>query len=191
MTSFGTPELVVGSVSSAYSIRDSIESCQCLQHRHLFYAAHASSPSIDRRSQLMCSSARVVSVGLRTDDEPSLADDNAETPSTSHPGTRTPRVTLVRDLEDGPFIPTYPYLRPPVHTLYKSDREVQAPARGHGSVDERSPLLSRVSSETAPQPTAAWHPPNSIPAKPSAIGQSTFRQTVSRRVYVSSQVHSV
>lgn len=137
----------------------------------------------------MCSSARVVSVGLRTDDEPSLADDNAETPSTSHPGTRT-RVTLVRDLEDGPFIPTYPYLRPPVHTLYESDREVQAPARGHGSVDERSPLLSRVS-EAAPQPTAAWHPQNSVPAKPSAIGQSTFRQTVSRRVYVSSQVHSV
>jgi vesicular inhibitory amino acid transporter len=158
MTSLGTPELVVGSVSSVYSIRDSIESY--------------------RRSQLLCSTARVVSVGLNTDDEPSLADDNEETLLTSHPGTRTPQAAFVRDLgwdEDEPVISAYPSLQRPVHIFNESHREVQPPrVRGHVSTDERTPLLSRVSDA----PSTPRHPPNSVPPKPTAIGQSTFSQTL-------------
>lgn len=170
MTSHGTPELVVGSVSSVYSIRDTIESY--------------------RRSQLLSSTARVVPVGLRTDDsdEPSLADDNEENSS-----TRIPQAAFVHDLrwdEDEPVIPTYSSLQRPVHTPYEShrDSEVQAPtwiSQSHAGVDERSPLLSRVVSEAIPaaqQPSAAWLSPNSVPPKSPAIGppigQSTFSQTL-------------
>jgi vesicular inhibitory amino acid transporter len=135
---------------------------------------------IDRRSQLLCSTARVVSVGLNTDDEPSLADDNEETLLTSHPGTRTPQAAFVRDLgwdEDEPVISAYPSLQRPVHIFNESHREVQPPrVRGHVSTDERTPLLSRVSDA----PSTPRHPPNSVPPKPTAIGQSTFSQTVSR-----------
>jgi len=197
MTSLGTPEVVVGSVSSVYSIRDTIESCQCVQHgrsslfrvvrlmprRHLYF--------IDRRSQLMSSTARVVPVGLRMDDEPSLADNNEE-----NSGTHTPQAAFVHELrwdEDEPVIPTYSSLQRPVHAPNESHRvsEVQAPtwiSQSHASVDERSPLLSRVASEAVPaqQPTAPWHTPNSVPPKSPAIGpsigQSTFTQTVSDRV---------
>ena len=134
---------------------------------------------IDRRSQLMCSTDRVVPVGLSTDDEPSTEDDDEEA---SHPGTRTPQGDFVGDRDwddDVPFIPTYSSLQQPV----------QAPAsRGHGNVDERSPLLSRVSEQS----TA---PPSSVPPKSYPIGQSTFSQTVSRprlpvlsKVYVLGQV---
>jgi hypothetical protein len=194
MTSLSIQEPVVGSVSSMYSIRDSIESCQCLPihfcaarlmlHRLIYF--------IDRRSQLMCSTARVVPVGLSTDDEPSLEDDDEEA---SHPGTRTPQGAFVGDSdwdEDVPFIPTYSSLQQPVHAPSESRREVQAPAsRGHGNVDEQSPLLSRV----AEQSTAPRHPPSSVPPNPSPNGQSTFSQTVSRsclpvlsNVYVFGQV---
>ena len=152
---------------------------------------------IDRRSQLMSSTARVVSLGLRTDDEPTLADDNEE-----NSGTRAPQAAFVHDLrwdEDEPVIPTYSSLQRPVHTPIESRRvsEVQAPTwRSHASVDERSPLLSRVVSEAVPappRPTAPSHSPNTIPSKsPAAFGQSTFSQTVSDCVchYVS-RVHSV
>jgi hypothetical protein len=143
---------------------------------------------IDRRAQLMSSTARVVPVGLRTDDEPSLADDNEE-----DSGTHTPQAAFVHDLrwdEDEAVIPTYSTLQRPVHTPNESRRvsEVQAPtwiSQSHASVDERSPLLSRVVSEAvlaAPQPTAPWHSPNSVPPKSPAFGQSTFSQTVSDRV---------
>jgi hypothetical protein len=153
---------------------------------------------IDRRSQLMSSTARVVPVGLRTDDEPSLADDNEE-----NSGTLTPQAAFVHDLrwdEDEPVIPTYSTLQRPVHTPNESHRvrEVQAPtwrSQSHASVDERSPLLSRVVSEAVPagpQPTAPWRSPNSVPPKSPANGQSTFSQTVSDRVLpFISQVHSV
>lgn len=137
---------------------------------------------IDRRSQLMCSTARVVPVGISTDDEPSLAVDNEEDFLTSRPGTRTPRGDFVGDLdwdEDEPFMPTYTSLQQPLHAPNDSHREVQAPTfRGHESVDERSPLLSRV----AEQSSAPRHAPSSVPTKPSPVGQSTFSQTVSRRV---------
>jgi hypothetical protein len=143
---------------------------------------------IDRRSQLLSSTARVVSVGLCKDDEPSLADDNEE-----NSGTRTPQTAFVHDLrwdEDEPVIPTYSSPQRPVRTPNESRRvsEVQAPTwrrQSHASVDERSPLLSREVSEATlatPQSTAPWHTPNSVPAKPPAIGQSTFSQTVSDRV---------
>jgi hypothetical protein len=76
-----------------------------------------------------------------------------------------------------PFIPTYSSLQQPVHAPNESRREAQAPAsRGHGNVDERSPLLSRVSEQS----TAPRLPTSSVPPKPSPIGQSTFSQTVSR-----------
>jgi hypothetical protein len=197
MTSLGTPELVVGSVSSVYSIRDTIESCQCVQHGHplpfriVRLMPHRPLYLIDRRSQLMSSTARVVPVGLRTDDEPSLADDNEE-----NSGTRTPQAAFVHDLrwdEDEPVIPTFSSLQRPVHTPNESRlvSEVQAPtwiSQSHASVDERSPLLSRVVSEAgpaAPQPTAPWLSPNSVPPKSPAIGpaigESTFSQTVSDR----------
>ncbi|KAF8507056.1 amino acid transporter [Russula emetica] len=138
---------------------------------------------IDRRSQLMSSTARVVPVGLRTDDEPSSVDDNEE-----NSGTHTPQAAFVHDLrwdEDDPFIPTYSSLQRPVLTPNESHRvnEVQAPTWGsqsHASMDERSPLLSRVVSEAQP-PTAPWHSPNSVPPKSPAIGQigqSTFSQTL-------------
>jgi hypothetical protein len=130
----------------------------------------------------MCSTARVVSVGLSTDDEPSLTDDNEETFMTSHPGTRTPQAAFVRGLgwdEDEPFISAYPSLQRPVHGFNDSHREVQPPTvRGHVSTDERTPLLSRVSEA----PSTPRHPPNSVPLKPTAIRQSTFSQTVSSRV---------
>jgi hypothetical protein len=146
---------------------------------------------IDRRSQLMCSTARVVPVGISTDDEPSLADDNEEDFLTSGPGTRTPRGAFAGDLdwdEDESFMPTYTSLQQPLHAPNDSHREVQAPTfRGHESVDERSPLLSRV----AEQSSAPRHAPSSVPTKPSPVGQSTFSQTVSRRVclFSVSQAH--
>jgi hypothetical protein len=167
-------------------------------------SAHARRPLyfIDRRSQLMSSTARVVPVGLRTDDEPSLADDNEE-----NSGTRTPQAAFVHDLrwdEDEPLIPTYSSIQRPVHALNENhrDSEVQAPtwiSQSHAGVDERSPLLSRVVSEAvlaAPEPPAPWLSPNSVPPKSPAIGpvigQSTFSQTVSDRACVlSPQVHSV
>jgi len=157
-----------------------------MPHRPLYF--------IDRRSQLMSSTARVVPVGVRTDDEPSLAEDNEE-----NSGTRTPRAAFIHDLrwdEDGPVIPTYSSLQRPGHTPNESRRasEVQAPtwiSQSHASMDERSPLLSRVVSEAvpaAPQPAASWHSPNSVPPKSPAspaigpaVGQSTFSQTVSDR----------
>ncbi|SRR6266478_919035 len=131
----------------------------------------------------MSSTARVVSVGHHTDDEPNLADDNEE-----NSATRTPQPSFVHDLawdDDEPVIPTNSSLQRPVQIPNESHRasEVQAPTcRSHAGVDERSPLLSRVVSEAVPatpQPTAAWYSPNSVPAKPLAIGQSTFSQTVS------------
>lgn len=135
--------------------------------------------SLDRRSQLMCSTARVVSVGLSTDDEPSLADDDEET---FRSGTRTPQAASVRDLgwdEDDAVISGHPSLRRPVHTLNESHREVQPPTvRGHVSMDEQTPLLSHVSEA----PSTPRHPQNSVPPKPTAIRQSTFSQTVSSRV---------
>lgn len=139
----------------------------------------------------MCSTARVVPVGISTDDEPSLADDNEEDFLTSRPGTRTPRGAFAGDLdwdEDEPFMPTYTSLQQPLHAPNDSHREVQAPTfRGHESVDERSPLLSRV----AEQSSAPRHAPSSVPTKPSPVGQSTFSQTVSRRVclFSVSQAH--
>lgn len=194
MTSPGTPELVVGSVSSVYSIRDTIESCQCAQHGHpssfgvVPLMPHRPPYFIDRRSQLLSSTARVVSVGLRKDDEPSLADDNDE-----NSGTRTPQTAFIHDLrwdEDDPVIPTYSSPQRPVRTPHGSRRvsEVQAPtwrSQSHASVDEWSPLLSHAVSEArpvAPQPTAVWHTPNPVPPKSPVIGQSTFSQTVSERV---------
>jgi hypothetical protein len=194
MTSVGTPELVVGSVSSVYSIRDTIESCQCVQHWHgqsspfdTLFGSCFIVTSTDRRLQLMSSTSRVVSVVPRTDDEPSFADDNEE-----NSGTRT-QPAFVHDLhcdEDEPVIPAYSSFRQHDHTPNVSRRasEVQTPTcRSHVSMDERSPLLSRVTvvSEAVPagpQPTAAaaaWHSPNPVPAKSPAIGQSTFSQTVS------------
>lgn len=138
----------------------------------------------------MSSTARVVSVGLRTEDEPSLAEDNENS------GTRTPQAAFVHDLrldEDEPVFPTYSSLQRPVRPPNESRRvsEVQAPtwpSHSHASMDERSPLLSRVVSEVpaAPQATAPWHSPNSVPPKSSAIGQSTFSQTVSDRDYLMS-----
>jgi len=44
-------------------------------------------------------------------------------------------------------------------------------------VDERSPLLPRVTEE-APEPTPPGHSQNSIPTKSTTIGQSTFYQTL-------------
>ena len=189
MPSLGTPELVVGSVSSVSSIRDTIESCQCVQHGHpspfrvVRLMPYRPLYFIDRRSQLMSSTARVISVGLRTDDEPSLVDDNED-----NSGTCTPQAGFVHDLrwdEDEPVIPTYSSLQRSVHTPNESLRvsEVQAPtwrSQSHASVDERSPLLSRVVSEAVP--AAPWHAPNSVPPKSPVIGQSTFSQTVSDHV---------
>jgi hypothetical protein len=195
MTSLGSPELVVGSVSSVSSIRDTIESCQCVQHGHpssfrvVRLMPYRPLYFVDRRSQLMSSTARVVSVGLRTDDEePSLAGDNEE-----NSGTRTPQAAFVHDLrwdEDEPVIPTYSSLQRPVYTPNESRRvsEVQAPtwrSQNHASADERSPLLSRVVSEAVPAATTPWLSPNSVPPKSPAIGQigqSTFSQTVSECV---------
>ncbi len=201
MTSLGTPELVVGSVSSVYSIRDTIESCQCVQHGHPspFDTSFGSCfivTSTDRRSQLMSSTSRVVSGGPRTDDEPSLADDDEENSGT---GTQPAFVHGLHWDEDEPVIPTYSSFQRHVHTPNVSRRasEVQTPTcRSHVSMDERSPLLSRVVSgavPAGPQPTSAsaWSSPNSVPAKSPAIGQSTFSQTVSHPVCVFvSQVHS-
>lgn len=164
-----------------------------MPHRFLYF--------IDRRSQLLSSTARVVSASLRKDDDPSLADDNEE-----NSGARTPQTAFAHDLrwdDDEPVTPTYSSPQRPVQTPYESRRasEVQAPTwrrQSHASVDERSPLLSREVSEAilaAPQPAAPWHTPNSVPAKPPAIGQSTFSQTVSDRVFAfrlwPPQVHSV
>jgi hypothetical protein len=142
---------------------------------------------IDRRSQLMSSAAKVVPVGLCTDDEPSLADVTEE-----NSGTLTPQAAFVHDLrwdEDEPFIPRCSSPQRPVHTPKESHRvgEVQAPtwiSESLASVDERSPLLSRVVSEAVPdagQLTAPWHSPNSVPPKSPGFGQSTFSQTVSNR----------
>jgi hypothetical protein len=204
MTSLGTPELVVGSVSSVHSIRDTIESCQCVQHGHpipfrvVRLMPHRPLYFIDRRSQLMSSTARVVPVGLRTDDEPSHADDDEE-----NSGTRTPQAAFIHDFrwdEDEPVIPTYSTFQRPVHTPNESRRvsEVQAPtwiSQSPASMDERSPLLSCVVSEAVPatsQATAPWQSPNSVPPKSPAIVQSTFSQTVSDRILpFVYQAHSV
>jgi hypothetical protein len=145
---------------------------------------------IDRRAQLLSSTARVVSAGLHKDDEPSFADDVEE-----NSGTHTPQTAFGHDLhwdEDEPVIPTSTYSSPrrPVRAPGESRRvsEVQAPTwrsqQSHPNVDERSPLLSRELSEATlatSRPTAPWPSQNSVPPKPRAFAQSTFSQTVSDR----------
>lgn len=189
MTTPGTPELVVGSVSSVYSIRDTIESCQCAQQGHPSSSALSRSclialfNFIDRRSQLLSSTARVVSARPRTNDEPSLADDHEETS-----GARTPQTAFVHDLywdEDDPVVSTYTSPQRPVRVPNESRRvsEVQAPtwrSQHHASADERSPLLSREVSEAIP--AAPRRSPNSVPPKSVVFGQSTFSQTVRDRI---------
>ena len=88
-------------------------------------------------------------------------------------------------------MPTYTSLQQPLHAPNDSHREVQASTfRGHGSVDERSPLLSRVADSE--QSSTPRHAPSSVPTKPFPVGQSTFSQTVSGRVclFSVSQVYS-
>jgi hypothetical protein len=153
----------------------------------------------DRRSQIMCSTARVVSSSsyrgptLHAGD-PRPADDE-ETLLTACPNTRTPQEALASDLdwdEDELAISAHSSLQQPVHIYNENDDEAQATAvRAHVRmpVDERTPLLPNVTNE-APRPTSSGHPRGSIPTK-STNGQSTFRQTVSNRVFRLSRVHCI
>ena len=149
----------------------------------------------------MCSTARVVSSSsyrgstLHAGD-PRLADDE-DNIITPRPNARTPQEALANDLdwdEDEFAISTHSSLQQPVHTYNGNDDEAQASAprtRMHLPVDERTPLLPSMMTDEAPRPTSPGYPQNSIPTKSTAIGQSTFRQTVSHRVFRFSRVHRI
>ena len=153
--------------------------------------------SLDRRSQLMCSHARVVSsyTGLPLHvDDPRPADDDEENLMAPCLSTRTPQESFASDPdwdEDELVISAYPSLQQPVHTSNGYHGEVQGMAsRIHMQVDERSPLLPRVTEE-ASEPTPPGHSQNSVPTKFTIIGQSTFYQTVSQKVVPFSQAHRI
>ena len=153
--------------------------------------------SLDRRSQLMCSHARVVSsyTGLPLHvDDPRPADDDEENLMAPCLSTRSPQEAFPSDLdwdEDELVVSAYPSLQQPVHTSNGYHGEVQGTAsRIHMQVDERSPLLPRVTEE-ASEPTPPGHSQNSVPTKFTTIGQSTFYQTVSQKVVPFSQAHRI
>lgn len=152
-------------------------------HRPLYY--------IDRRSQLMRSTARVVSspyvdLAAGSNDEPRPADNNEENSLTPRPSAHTPLEAFVSDLdwdEDELIISAHPSLQQPVQPPSENRGEVQATIfRGQARVDERSPLLPRVT-EAALQPIAERHSPSSVPIKSATIRQSTFSQTVRQAVF--------
>jgi hypothetical protein len=172
MTSLGPPEFIPGSVSSVYSIRDAIESCQCLQFgdpfdESLWLMVHRPLYLIDRRSQVMYSTSRVASSSYagtapRGDDEARRADegDDEEEVETPQPGRRTPQEGFVSNLnwdEDDEPMTSAAYHRLVQHAVYTSSenrrdvQQAQAAAatisRSHAwrvPVDERSPLLVRA-----------------------------------------------
>lgn len=139
----------------------------------------------------MCSTARVVSSPscsgptLHADDPrlgPAHDEENLVSP---RPNTRTPQEALASDLdwdEDELGISAYPSLQQIVHTDNENDDEVQARIHTHMPVDERTPLLPSMTDE-APRPTSPHHPQDSMPIKSTTVGQSTFHQTVSHRVF--------
>ena len=138
----------------------------------------------------MCSTARVVSSSSYRDPtlhagDPGPADDE-ENLTTPRPNTRTPQEALASDLDwDEDELAISAYSSP----QQQNDDEAQATAvRAHMDVpvDERTPLLPNMTNE-APHPTSSGHPRGSIPTK-STNGQSTFRQTVSHRVFRVSRV---
>ena len=144
----------------------------------------------------MCSAARVVSSSSysgRTlhagDPRPADDEENLVTPC---PNTRAPQEALSSDLdwdEDELAVLAHSSLQQPVHTYNENDDEAQATAsriRMHMPSDERTPLLPSMTDE-APHST----PQDSIPTKSTTIGQSTFRQTVSHRVFRFSRVHRI
>jgi hypothetical protein len=192
-TSVDSQHFHVGSVSSVYSIRDAIESCQCPQRGHLF---HCLMPLLvpDRRSQIMCSTARVVSSPSCSgptlhagDPRPAHDEENLISP---RPNTRTPQEALASDLdwdEDELAISAHSSFQQNGHTYNENDDEAQPTAsriHTHMPVDERTQLLPSMTNE-APRSTSPRHPQNSMPMpiKSTTIGQSTFRQTVSHRVF--------
>jgi hypothetical protein len=138
----------------------------------------------------MCSTARVVSspsCSGPTDPRrgSALGEENFISP---RPNTRTPQEALASDLdwdEDELAISAYPSYQHIVHTYNQNDDEVQATVsriHPHMSVDECTPLLPSMT-DAAPRPTSPHHPQNSIPIKSTIVGQSTFHQTVSHRVF--------
>ena len=147
----------------------------------------------------MCSTARVVSSSYRDptlhagDPRPADDEENLITPC---PNTRTPQEALASDLdwdEDELAISAHSSLQQPVHTYNENDDEAQATApriHMHLPVDERTPLLPSMADE-APRPTSPGHPQNAVPTKSTTIGQSTFRQTVSHRVFRFSRVYRI
>ena len=106
-----------------------------------------------------------------------------------------PQEALASDLdwdEDELATSAHSSLQQPVHIYNENDDEAQATAvraHVHMPIDERTPLLPDMTNE-APHPTSSGNPQGSIPTK-STIGQSTFRQTVSHRVFRFSRVHCI
>ncbi|KAI0307854.1 transmembrane amino acid transporter protein-domain-containing protein [Multifurca ochricompacta] len=164
MTSLTISEPVVGSASSAYSIRDAVESY--------------------RRSQLLLSASRVVSspysgLTLRTDDELESADQDEENLLTPRLGARSSGDSSASNLDwdEVDFATsTYPSLEQhnrPSGVNHPEDHLTSL--TGHARANERSPLLLHVSQD-APLPITSRRP--SSPAAPSVVGQSTFSQTL-------------
>lgn len=149
----------------------------------------------------MCSTARIVSSSsyrgptLHAGDPRPPADDE-ETLITPCPNTRTPQEALASDLdwdEDELAISAHSSLQQPVHIYNENDDEAQATAvraHVHMSADERTPLLPSMTNE-APHSTSSGHPQEGFIPTKSTIGQSTFRQTVSHRVFRFSRVHCI
>src|SRR5260221_11818906 len=132
----------------------------------------------------MYSTARVVSSSSCSGPNLHAGDprpeDDEENLISPRPNTRTPQEALASDLdwdEDELAISAYSSLPQTVHTYNENDDEAQATAsrvHTHMPVDERSPLLPRMTDE-APRPTSPRHPQNYMPLKSTMIGQSTFR----------------
>ena len=152
---------------------------------HTFY-------SLDRRSKLMSSTARVVSPYNLTihADDPRPADDDEENLMAPRPCTRTPQEAIANDLdwdEDELVTLAYPSLQQPEQTFDENHGEAQSMASR--ILDERSPLLPRVREEVSQ--LSSPHSQSSVPRKSTTVGQSTFHQTVSHSLpFLPSSSHS-
>ena len=165
-----------------------------MSHALFWLMSYHTFDSLDHRSKLMSSTAKVVSSynshAIRADD-PRPADDDEENLMTPRPCTRTPQEAFAHDLdwdEDELVTSAYPSLQRPEHTSNENHGEVQWAASR--ILDEQSPLLPRVREEASQLPSLR-HSQSSVPRKSTIVGQSTFFQTVSYNLpFLPSSSHS-
>jgi hypothetical protein len=145
--------------------------------------------SLDRRSQLMCSTSRIISSSSYAGrtlcaDDSRPGDGDEENLMTPPPSSHTPQEASANDLdwdEDELVALAYPSIQQHVHTFDESHAEAEATtSTTHMRVDERTPLLPRMTEDAEQlESTSPRYCQNSIAVKSPIVGQSTFRQTVS------------